>query len=281
MSNPDRILIIGGSGMVGAQILFGIKPSHAELDITDSTSVERAVEKFQPEAILNLAGLVDLRKCEEDPAKAKRLNTDGARNVALAAAGARIPLIYFSSCLVFDGKKETPYTESDEPNPQTIYGKTKLAGELATLEEAPHALVVRTGWLFGGFEHDIKFIRRFYDLLAAGKAIRATSDRSGSPTYVPDLISEAVRLLQAGESGVFHVVNDGVASYFEVAEYLRNILASLTSVSPAPSKEMDHEGVPRGMMEALASERGTTLRPYTEALSEYIAALKSRTAHHG
>lgn len=267
--------------MVGAQIPFGIKLSHAELDITDAASVTRATGKYRPEAILNLAGLVDLRKCEEDPERAVRLNTDGARTVAKAAAAAGVPLVHFSSCLVFDGKKETPYVEVDECDPQTVYGKTKLAGERATLQEAPDALIVRTGWLFGGFEHDTKFIKRFVDALRAGVLVRATSDRVGSPTYVPDLLATVLSLLEQKECGVIHVVNSGTASYFDVALEIQRCLGTRTEVHSVTQAELDQDEPPRGMMEALASERGIMLRPYTEALAEYVTALKNRTTHHG
>lgn len=276
MIDLDRTLVLGGSGMVGSQVSFGIKPTHYELDITDPDSLARAMESHQPTAILLLAGVIDVKKAEADPAEAERVNVGGSAAVAECAAKANIPLVYFSSCMVFDGEKREPYSEDDVPNPLTVYGKTKLKGEEVVLEIAPRALVVRTGWLFGGFEKDIKFIHRFYDMLCAGQSIRATNDRYGSPTYVPDLVSEVARLIQSESTGIAHVVNARVASYYEVALTLKELTKSPAEIIGLTQRELDPSSEPRGSMEALVSNRGVTLRPYEEALAEYVASLSTR-----
>lgn len=273
MIDLARTLVIGGSGMVGSQVPFGVKPAHTELDITDASSVERAFAARRPSAVLLLAGMIDVKRCEDDPEGAERANARGAEHVARAAAAAAVPLVYFSSCMVFDGKKSQPYTEEDHPNPLTVYGKTKRRGEETVLRLAPRSLVVRTGWLFGGFEKDTKFIRRFRDMLSRGETIRATNDRFGSPTYVPDLISETVRLLQEGESGIFHVVNDGIASYYDVAREIKKLLPDSGEVTGVSQRELNPNEAPRGAMEGLVSSRGVSLRSYAEALAEYIRAL--------
>lgn len=269
----DKALVIGGSGMVGSQIPFGEKPSHAELDITDGDSVRRAFDTYRPTAVLHLAGMIDVKRCEEDPSGAERSNVAGAALVADAVARADIPVVYFSSCMVFDGEKGEPYVESDTPNPRTVYGKTKYRGEQEVLARAPKAIVARTGWLFGGRERDTKFVKRFVDSLRARKPVRATNDRFGSPTYVPNLIEAVAGLLQKGERGIFHVVNDGIASYFEVAQELKRLTGSVSEVAGLTQKELNPSEAPRGSMEALASNRGVALRPYREALAEYVASL--------
>lgn len=273
MIDLNRVLVIGGSGMVGSQVSFGIKPTHAELDILDTDSVEHAFEAYAPQAVVHLAGLIDVQECEKRPQEAERINVGGARNVAHACASRETPLVYFSSCMVFDGTKETPYDESDEPNPQTVYGQTKLDGEKEVLR-IPSALVVRTGWLFGGFEKDTKFVKRFIDSMKMDTPVRATSDRYGSPTYIPDLLAETVKQLQLGTTGIVHVVNDGVASYFEIAEKIKEIIGSNSVVSPVTQQELNPHEAPRGPMEALVSNRQICLRSYGDALPEYSAALR-------
>ncbi|HWO06975.1 MAG TPA: NAD(P)-dependent oxidoreductase [Candidatus Paceibacterota bacterium] len=276
MIDLERVLVIGGSGMVGSQIDFGIKPSHAELDITDPISVQRGFAAHRPSVVLLLAGIIDVKKAEHDPAVAERVNVKGAAHVADACARANIPLVYYSSCMVFDGTKPSPYVESDVPHPLTVYGKTKSAGETEVLSRSPGSLVIRTGWLFGGFERDVKFVHRFHDALVAGESIRATNDRFGSPTYVPDLIAATVSLMHAGVSGIMHVVNSGVVSYFTVAEEIKKLTGASAEVIGITQRELDPRSEPRGAMEGLASERGMQLRPYEEALAEYIHALAKR-----
>ena len=272
MIDLERILVLGGSGMVGSQIPFGVKPSHAELDITDAESVARGFDTYKPVALLHLAGLIDVKRCEEEPEHAQRANIFGTRNVAQAAAKAGVPVIYLSTCMVFSGSKSSPYVETDIPDPLTVYGKTKRSGEEEILD-VPRSLVVRTGWLFGGFDRDVKFVKRFIDTLKAGTPIRATSDRVGSPTYVPDLIKEIVRLMQEGKEGIFHVVNDGVASYLQVAEILKELTHSHSGVTGLSQAELNPSELPRGLMEGLVSKRSIMLRSYKEALADYVAAL--------
>lgn len=264
--------------MVGSQIPFGFKPTHAELDITDSDSVARAFDTYTPSAVVHAAALVDMAKAEQDAALAERINVAGAAIVAEAAARAGVPMLYLSTCVVFDGEKESPYVESDTPRPMSVYGDTKYRGELAVLERLPQTVVVRTGWLFGGFERDTKFIRTFYRQLMSGRPVRAASDRFGSPTYVPDLVHEMLRLFTTGERGVVHVVNEGVASYYEVACEIQQQLGTSTLVEPVPFDSFGPAPAPRGRMEGLASER-ITLRPYTHALHEYVTALNTHPSN--
>lgn len=263
--------------MVGSQIQFGMKPSHAELDITDPISITAGFERYKPVAVIHVAGLIDTVKAEGDPKEAERVNVVGTAHLADACARAKIPLVYFSTGMVFDGTKDSPYNESDIPHPLSVYGMTKYKGEQEVLKRSPNSLVVRTGSLFGGFEKDTKYIRRFYNSLMNGQPIRATDDRFGSPTYVPDLIAETARLLQEGATGVAHIANKGVASYLEVALRIRELTGSQVSVTGAPASEMDPKGVARGRMEGLESNRGILLRPFDVALAEYIAALTQRS----
>jgi dTDP-4-dehydrorhamnose reductase len=109
MIDTSRVLIIGGSGMVGSQMDFGIRPSRAELDITDNDSVRRGFEQYQPAAAILLAGLVNVTQCEEHPEEAERVNVEGTKNVAKAAANASVLLIYFSSFFFFEGLMCTLY----------------------------------------------------------------------------------------------------------------------------------------------------------------------------
>lgn len=275
MIDLDRVLVIGGSGMVGSQVLFGIRPSHKEFDISDTDSILQGFEVFKPSAVLHLAGLVDMRIAEENPEETYRINVEGTIHIADACAKANIPLVFFSTCSVFDGSKSSPYDESDTPNPLTVYGETKHKAEQEVLARAPLGLVIRTGWLFGGGKHDTKFVKHFIDALISNKPVNATNNRFGSPTYIPDLIEETKKLLINGEQGIVHIVNKGAVSYFEVAERIKIITNSASSVTGVSAKDIDPSNIKRGSMEALTSNRGIILRPYEEALADYISVLGS------
>ncbi|MCX6781447.1 MAG: NAD(P)-dependent oxidoreductase [Candidatus Magasanikbacteria bacterium] len=276
MIDLDRVLIIGGSGMVGGQMHFGIKPSHAELDITDRTSVQTKINKLQPSAVINLAGLIDMRQAEENSERARLVNVDGAAFVSEACNALNVPLVHFSTCAVFDGNKNEPYSESDVPHPINIYGETKYEGEQRVLAISAHALIVRTGWLFGGFDKDKKFVHNCFNKLSSEGSIRATNDRFGSPTYIPDLISEVIQLLNQSVHGVVHVVNDSVASYFDIAYAINEIGHFNAEIIPASSRENEWPNLSRGRMESLMSERGVHMRDYREALEEYVIDLQRR-----
>lgn len=271
MKDLSGFLITGGSGMVGSQIPFGFKPKRQELDVTDSDSVTRYFEKIRPTGVIHLAAL-NLAQSETDPEMAHRTNVEGTINIASRCARANIPLVVVSSCAVFDGKKSEPYLESDTPNPLNIYGQTKREAEKQAIKHCPTVLIVRTGWVFGG-TRDIKFIRRFIEAMRNHEPVRATKDRFGSPTYVPDLLYEIEALLSSGQEGIVHVVNDGIFSYAEIAALIRDLLGSDAHIEAIPSAQMEAGGPLRGRMEGLASERHSRLRPCKEALAEYIRML--------
>lgn len=260
--------------MVGSQISFGIKPTHAEVDITDARSVRAKIVEAQPSAVINLAGLVDLQRAEDNEGLAASLNVDGAACVAQECEKFGIPLVHFSTCAVFDGSKDGPYFESDSPRPLNVYGRTKLEGECRVLSISPCALVVRTGWLFGGFDRDTRFVHACFERLSKGETVRATNDRFGSPTYIPDLIEAVVQLMNDSASGIVHVVNSSVASYFDIACAVNKIGKFEGEVIPVTFRDIESPGLARGKMEALASERGVQMRNFHDALTEYIFMLK-------
>lgn len=275
MIDLEKVLVIGGSGMVGSAIPFGYRPPRAELDITDSDSVERAFNLYQPEAVIHLAGLIDIHECENNPDRAHEVNVGGAITVARCATASGLPLVYFSSGMIFDGTKDGPYDESDTPCPINVYGDTKYRGEQEVLSISTEALVVRTGWLFGGVERDTKFIHRFFNMLGSGQAIRAADDRYGSPAYTVDLVDKTLNLLRDGERGIAHVVNEGVVSYFDVAIRMKENLAARSPVEGVPFSELAGIGaVKRGRMEGLVSNRGISLRSYEDALADYVTLLE-------
>jgi len=263
------ILITGGSGMVGSIIRWGVKPNHKELDILKPTSIKKAIKKYKPETILHLAALVDMQYCQDNPNEAYKVNVLGTKNLALACKKNKVKLVYLSTCAVFDGKKRQPYGEKDRTNPINIYGKTKLAGEKVARKILPDVLVIRTGWLFGGGKKDTKFAKKTYAKFTRGENITATFDRCGSPTYVPDLLETVKKLISEDATGIYHVVNSGTASYFDIAKEIKKLKKFKQKVISVKAKSLENPKLKRGKMEALTSSK-ITLRSWKLALKECI-----------
>jgi len=274
MNKTLKILVTGGSGMVGNQINFGIKPKREELDILDIKSIHNAVKKYKPDVILHLAALTDMIKCEENPKLAYKINVTGTKNIAKICKERNIKFVYMSTCVVFSGKKNTPHTESNKCNPINVYGKTKLEGEKVVEKILKDYLIIRTGWLFGGGKNDQKFIRTMYLKMEEGNEIKAINDRYGSPTYIPDLLNEINKLIEKNKNGIYHVVNKGSISYFEVAKYIKSICKFKTKIINLKSKEIDNKKLKRSNNESLSSNK-TKLRHWKSALKEYLYILKN------
>lgn len=274
----ERVLTIGASGMIGSYVDFGLRPTQAELDIRDSDAVMRYVTKQNPSAILLLAGATDMARCEQEPAYAYELNVRGTYNVALAAQTIGAPLVYVSTSRVFKGDKEAPYEETDEPQPLTHYGRTKHIGELIVQAMVPKHIVARTAWVFGGGSaRDTKFYGSVITKLQSGAEVAALTDVRGSPTYGKDFIEAVKTLLQRGEYGVVHIANGGVATRYDIARVLNEALDTKREI-----RAVDRSFFPSGGYlpenESIRSNR-VTLRPWEEALHEYLAAEWKTLSH--
>jgi dTDP-4-dehydrorhamnose reductase len=246
------------------------------LDILNPKSIRKAIIRYKPQVIFHLAAMTDMLACEKNPKQAQKINGIGTRNVAKACKENKIKLVYLSTCAVFDGKKKTPYKETDLPKPINIYGKTKLLGELAAQDLLSDALIVRTGWLFGGgLDIDKKFVALTFQKLQKGSTVKATADRCGSPTYIPDLLQAVEKLIHKNAKGIVHVVNDGTASYFEIAKAIKKIGKFNLPILPVKTSEVEPPKLKRGKMEALTSSR-VTLRPWKKSLKQYLDELQRR-----
>lgn len=260
--------------MVGDSVNFGNKPKHQEFDILNLEGMRSWLRANPHSAIVHLAALADMERCEKDPEESYKLNVLGSYNISKISREFGIYLVYMSTCAVFDGKKNTAYEPEDVPNPLNVYGRTKYIGELVVRDLAPNSLVVRTGWLFGGGRGSEKKFVNFCirKLREGGAEIPATQDRFGSPTYIPDLIDTVKKFLSEPSSGVVHVVNEGVTSYFEVAKMIQAEGNFGGVVTPVKSMNLETSGVKRGKMEGLKSSR--PLRTWQEAMRDYLRSFE-------
>jgi dTDP-4-dehydrorhamnose reductase len=217
-----KIIINGAGGLVGGALSRRLARGgdevlalrRAELDVTDAEAAVRLFESERPGLVVNCT-VLGVDECERDPEAARAVNADAPRTLAAAAAEVGAAFLHFGTNYVFDGEGQRFYTEQDEPRPSGVYGRTKAAGERAALEVNPRALVVRTSWVFGAGKSS--FLSTAHRELCAGRRVRAIRDTWASVTYVEDLASRVLEMLERDGRGLFHVVNEGVCTYEEFA----------------------------------------------------------------
>lgn len=186
--------------------------SASPLDITDRDGVLAAITSTRPDAVVHPAAFTAVDLCESEVDQAYKVNVLGTRHVAEAARRVDAQVFYVSTDYVFDGTKETPYLEWDRPNPQSVYGRTKLAGES---EIDPGSTVVRTSWVCG--YHGQNMVKTILRLMAERPALAFVDDQRGHPTFAHDLAAGIKRLVVDRRPGLFHMTNQGAVSWYEFA----------------------------------------------------------------
>jgi len=264
--------IFAGETLLLSDIVEGFE----RLDVCDPTAVMKAVADAAPDLILHLAAATDVDRCEQEPDVAYRTNAMGTQNVALACLAHDVPLVYISTAGVFAGDKPEPYIEFDSPNPANIYGRSKLAGEQIVASLLRRYYIVRAGWMVGGGDRDKKFVGKITRLIRDGHTqIQAVDDKWGSPTYAKDLLGGIRRLVDTGFYSLYHMVNQGCCSRYEVALVIRDALqrpdVQVAPVSsdrfPLPAPRARSEAMRNLKLELLGLEG---MRPWQDAVREYI-----------
>ena len=270
------LLIAGATGTLGQAFarfceLRGLPYrllSRGEMDIAEPSSVAAALARWEPWAVVNTAGFVRVDDAERD-LRQWRENLIGPVLLAQECARRGIRIMSFSSDLVFDGAKSSPYVESDVPAPLNAYGRAKLEAERLILDHAPRALLIRTAAFFGPWDR-YNFVSLALERLRRGERWRAAADQFISPTYVPDLVQAALDLLVDGEHGLWHLSNQGAVSWAGFARMAAEA-ASLDArlVEELPTAELGHVAR-RPRYSALASERAVLLPTLPDALERYL-----------
>lgn len=211
-------LITGANGQLGICISKllpdAICTDVSDLDITNSDTVNKFVNKNNIDLIINCAAYTAVDKAESDLQLAKKINTDGPRN--LAKTGAKI--IHISTDYVFDGHSYQPYTPEMKTNPLSVYGKTKRAGEIAVVNNSDNYVIIRTAWLYSIYGNN--FVKNMRRLGAERDSINVVSDQIGSPTLANDLAYAIVKIIPQmapEKSGIYHYTNMGVCSWYDFA----------------------------------------------------------------
>ena len=270
MINLDRnaVLVTGAGGIIGSYIQFGLRLGHRDLDITDGAAVQTAISASRPSTVIHLAAATDMERCEREPQYCWQVNVEGTANVARACREIGATLVYVSTAVVFSGSQES-FTETNAPNPASVYGRSKLAGEFACRDIAPRSLVLRTSWVFGGGpKRDHKFVGKIARSLSAGNNIRAATDHVGSPTYAKDFVHRMTELISEGRTGIFHVTNSGAPSRYDMAKEIAAVLQPDARIETASYRDFGISA-DRASREVLTTSL-PQLRSWQEALREYL-----------
>lgn len=271
------VLITGGTGTLGqafARIceIRGIPYRllrRQDMDISAAFMVEDALDELRPWAVINTAGYVRVDDAEREAERCFRENTEGAAILAEFCARRGVPLVTFSSDLVFDGKLREAYTESAPVSPLNVYGQSKAEAERRVMAVHPGALVLRTSAFFGPWD-EYNFVTIALRELAAGRPFLAMDDAVVSPTYVPDLVNTALDLLIDGEYGIWHLANQGQVTWHDFAKYaaeLARVDASCLEGRPMASLGL---AAKRPRWSVLGSERALLLPTLDDALGRYL-----------
>jgi dTDP-4-dehydrorhamnose reductase len=271
------VLVTGASGTLGrafARIcaqrgLVCRVVGRAEMDIADEDSVERALDAWRPWAVVNAAGYVRVDDAEHDAERCFRENTLGPHVLARLCARHGVALVNFSSDLVFDGERDSPYVEGDAIAPLNVYGRSKARAEGLVLDAHPQALVVRTSSFFGPWDAH-NFVTLALGALSAGRRFAAASDLTVSPTYVPDLVQACLDLLIDREAGVWHLTNGHPISWTDLALRAARV-ADVDTAALRPTRCEDLGlRAPRPRYSALHSRRGVLMPSLDDALQRWL-----------
>lgn len=225
-NSKRRVMVTGGAGQLGFDVLKELyrrgyrdiyAPTREELDLTDKEAVDKAMNEFKPDIVIHCAAYTAVDNAEDDVENAVKINVDATRYIAKNCKELGSKLIYISTDYVFDGNKDLSkvYEVTDETNPRSVYGKTKLVGERNALNN-PKTFIVRTSWVFG--INGKNFMRTMLNLSETKSELNVVSDQFGSPTYTVDLARLLLDMAETEKYGLYHANNEGYCNWAEFAE---------------------------------------------------------------
>lgn len=285
VDSMKNILITGADGQLGRDCQDVLSAGYqvtavdiGQLDIADARAVKKAVNRFKPDILINCAAFTRVDDCENQFTEAWEANSEGPANLARASAASGTRLVHISTDYVFDGKKPVPeaYTETDAPNPLSVYGSTKLAGEERVLEACADALVLRTAWLYG--DGGKNFIRSILGRLVNEPQTRLTivNDQYGSPTWSRRLALQIERLLKTRARGLYHATAEGYCTWYELAREMCEMTGLSGRIDPCTTADYPTPAVrPQNSIlenKRLKSETLNQMADWREDLRGFLSA---------
>lgn len=279
------VLIIGSGGQLGRELVKvfegrAVPLDLPALDIRDPEGLGKILQAHRPDTVINTAAFHNVPGCEKDPERAFSLNVLGVRNLRDACRKIEARFVHISTDYVFDGGKGDPYTEEDVPNPLNLYGVTKLAGEFFA-RQVPVHYVIRISSLFGiggslG-KGGTNFVKLMLQAARMKDSVAVSSNIRSSPTYAPDAAAAIRGILEDGPPpGIFHVTNSGGCSWYEFAREIFRLTGSRIRLDERIETPELEGGLRRPLYTELRSVKRPPLRPWSEALGDYLAEESAR-----
>jgi dTDP-4-dehydrorhamnose reductase len=280
MAETMRILVTGANGQLGRELVRLQAPQNmeiigfgrGEMDITDLAQCRSVIRAHMPDAVVHCAAYTKVDQAESEPDEAYRVNAYGTRNAALAAEEIGAKFVYVSTDYVFDGRADKPYREYDRTDPQTVYGRSKLAGEQLVQSLSSRYFIVRTSWVYG--KYGANFVKTMLKLAEERDRLKVVHDQVGSPTYTLDLARFLLELVRTDYYGIYHASNSGICSWYEFAKAIFEERGLNVQVEPCTTAEFPRPA-PRPAWSVL--DHGAIrvhglkpLRPWREALRHYL-----------
>jgi dTDP-4-dehydrorhamnose reductase len=273
-----KLLVTGGTGQLGRALTrlgsnqFEIVAlGSSELDVSNYKAVRVVTSEIRPDLVVHAGAMTDVDGCERDVASAYRINGLGSQNVAAVTAADGIPIVYISTNFVFNGESDRPYTEFDIPDPISVYGASKLAGERAVQSLNPQHYIVRTAMVYD--ESGRNFVNSMLRLTSKLPKLTVVNDQFGNPTYAGDLAAGLIQLIEEPAYGIYHLTNTGTASWFEWARKVFELANIDTPMLPIPASQFERAATPpvNGALDNLsAAALGITLPDWQDALGRCL-----------
>lgn len=290
-----KLVITGSKGQLGTELqrqlsyggsILGRLPAaftHAEicavdvddLNICDESKVQQFLTQIHPDIVIHCAAMTNVDSCEDNEQQAQRTNGTAVKYLAKVCETICAKLILLSTDYVFAGTKQTPYTEQDLCDPQSVYGRSKLLGEQYALRYCSHTFVVRTAWLYGRHGHN--FVKTILNKAREQTNLHVVNDQIGCPTNAEDLAHHLFKLAITEQYGIYHCVGNGACSWYEFASEIISCAGISCQIFPCTSQEYPQNAkrpaysvLAQGALEKAV---GNQMRPWKEALHDYMSKL--------
>ena len=272
-SSFGKILVTGANGMLGRDLCPMLEDCGYEvietdidnLDITNQIAVRKAINETKPDYLIHCAAYTNVEKAEVEPEIANKINSLGTEYIAKACKANNVIMVYISTDYVFDGKKNNPYKPSDKTNPLNEYGRSKLNGEKAVIENCPNHYIARTSWLYG--HHGKNFVETMLEN-SIKKELKVVNDQIGSPTWTVDLSEAIITLIEEeAEYGIYHICGDGSTTWYDFAKEIFELANRKVDIKPCTTLEFPQKAT-RPQYSVMDNQK--LLRNWKLALKEYL-----------
>ncbi len=281
-----RILVFGKNGQVGSALMALLGEQHEvrgldqeDMDLVQSSQIESTIRDYQPDWVINASAYTAVDRAETEVELADAINHLAPAAMAKTCAALNCGFLHYSTDYVFDGSAERPYLESDEPNPQSVYGSTKLAGEQAVMVQCPNSIILRTAWVYA--EQGANFVNTMLRLADERGELGVVSDQFGSPTLAYDLARVSVSVIEstqienlANVAGIYHATGSGMTSWFGFAREIFSLADKSVKLNAINTEDYPTPA-PRPHYSVLSNEKlqrvfGVALPVWQESLAKTL-----------